>query len=256
MNIETIFDCEERYTASFCQTYKGPDFIRYADATMLDMYEYNKVVILTEDEHRYTKIIREEMELNRTENKDFCDIRLPKRVDESFLNKLPLLPEVTNYGYFAAFAEQLDSIKGNEACEIRKAESEEMIKDRTRVEQISYPGRERETFFERKGQHNEKAYMASEDVSAYICYKDGQPIGKADLFLYKNVAMIEDFDVIPTFQRKGYGTAVIGRLVQEALKKRAEVVFLTTDVDDMAKVLYQRLGFSYYPGRTQLFFSL
>ena len=68
--------------------------------------------------------------------------------------------------------------------------------------------------------------------------------------------MIEDFDVIPEVQRKGYGTALLRYMSELAFRGRVETVLLVTDMDDTAKDMYIKLGFTYVPGYIQVFYHL
>ena len=84
----------------------------------------------------------------------------------------------------------------------------------------------------------------------------GAIIGSCDLFMYKVVAKIEDFAVIPTYQRKGYGTTILKALIDIAIKENCHTIYLVTAEDDTAKEMYQKIGFNKTGEKTDLFFKL
>lgn len=53
----------------------------------------------------------------------------------------------------------------------------------------------------------------------------------------------EDFGVVPAMRGKGYGTALLYRLIDIAAENGASVIYLTTDEDDTAKDMYLKRGF-------------
>ena len=70
------------------------------------------------------------------------------------------------------------------------------------------------------------------------------------------VAKIEDFDVLPKYQRKGYGSALLKEIICIALEQNARIIYLVTDEDDTAKEMYLKIGFEKVGEKTQLFFTL
>ena len=137
-----------------------------------------------------------------------------------------------------------------------RIDSAERALDRYRIEHTGYQDKYGADFCLRKSERNAAVYLASGGADSYVCYADGRPVGKADLFVSGGAAMIEDFDVIPEYQRKGYGTAILRHLANMAFRRGVKTVFLVTDMDDTAKDMYSKLGFTYMPGHTQLFYAL
>ena len=85
--------------------------------------------------------------------------------------------------------------------------------------------------------------MSNPSIESYICYYDGSPVGNCDLFLYDGLAKIEDFTVLPQYQHRGFGTAILKHLIGTAFDRGAGIVYLTTDEDDTPKEMYMKLGF-------------
>lgn len=76
------------------------------------------------------------------------------------------------------------------------------------------------------------------------------------MFIDNGVAKIEDFAVIPTYQRKGYGTTILKSIIEIAIKENSHTIYLVTDEDDTAKEMYEKIGFSKIGERSDLFFKL
>lgn len=133
--------------------------------------------------------------------------------------------------------------------------SEEIANDSTTVSNSLYPDDFAADFGVRKGARLARVYLAPGGVDSYVCYSDGQPIGRVDLLVHGEWAMIEYLVVIASKQRQGIGTAMMGALRDEALKRGAKHIVLVADADDTPKEMYQKLGFTAHRGRTSLLFQ-
>lgn len=111
-------------------------------------------------------------------------------------------------------------------------------------------------FCTRRAYRRGKVYTSNTGVNAYVCYEGQDVIGNCDLFIYDGVAKIEDFSVIPKYQRKGYGTSILKHLIDIALNENCHTVYLVTDEDDTPKEMYKKLGFNKVAERTDLMFRL
>lgn len=249
-----LLQCEDSFTACFAQIHADGALTRFRDDLIPDMYDHNYTVIHQPFAGaRQAEMIGAEMALCRSEGKDYCQIRLDG-------DAAPVVggiaPEVSCYGlYHRACGHPLGTAK-NTSCTILRAESTEQVTDRCNVELAGYADTHGADFCRRKNERNSDVYLAPGEVDTYICYQDGRPVGKADLFIHNDIAMIEDFDVAPNEQRKGYGTAILCALTEAAAARGAKTALLVTDMDDTAKDMYEKLGFSHLPGRTGLFYRL
>jgi predicted GNAT family acetyltransferase len=68
-------------------------------------------------------------------------------------------------------------------------------------------------------------------------------VSAAELYSDGRIAQIEDVATLPEHRRRGYASAVVLRVVEEALATGHDLVFLTALDDDWPKELYARLGF-------------
>ena len=114
----------------------------------------------------------------------------------------------------------------------------------------------RTVFFTRKCNRRIEEYISDKNINSYICYQNGQIIGSCELFINNGVAKIENFIVLPAFQRKGYGTTILKALIDIAISEVSKIIYLVTDEEDTAKEMYKKLGFSKTGERTDLMFKL
>jgi ribosomal protein S18 acetylase RimI-like enzyme len=78
-------------------------------------------------------------------------------------------------------------------------------------------------------------------VSA-VAFIDGQPVASGSHQPLGRLTEIVGVGTLPAFRRRGLGAAVTARLVEDALRRNLEIVFLSADDDAVARV-YARLGF-------------
>jgi ribosomal protein S18 acetylase RimI-like enzyme len=72
---------------------------------------------------------------------------------------------------------------------------------------------------------------------------DGVPVAATDLYSDGRIAQVENVATLPAHRGRGYASALVLRVVEEAQAGGHDLVFLTADVDDWPKDLYSRLGF-------------
>lgn len=111
------------------------------------------------------------------------------------------------------------------------------------------------SFIKRRFERRSKVYLSEGLVDNYLCYFDGKIIGHCDLFLNDNVAKIEDFDVAPEMQRKGFGTTILKEMVLIAREHGAKIIYLITDNDDTAKDMYKKCGMIKVGEKTELIYN-
>lgn len=257
MDLESLHRCVNSFTACFSEVFQDETLIRFRDNTIGDMYDHNYTVIKKgHDAAKLHSIIQEEIKRCISEGKDYCQIRVDSNMDAESLVVFGLMPEITCYGLYCMDDFRNFRGHGNTNCKIYRVDSSTRACDRGNIELTGYQNSFGKDFCIRKATRNAIVYLAEGGVDSYICYADAHPVGKADLFVCGNTAMIEDFDVIPEVQRKGYGTALLRYMSELAFRGRVETVLLVTDMDDTAKDMYIKLGFTYVPGYIQVFYHL
>lgn len=251
-----MFACIDAYTACFSRVEREDGFIRFCDAQLPDMYDHNFILLPPGlDLSLCEKIIGGEIQRRRAQGHNFCQVRLtpwPKQ-DLSLLS-LPLTPEISRYVVYTSEQPENLRLKGRADCTVRQVATAEMVRDLIAIDRAGYEGRVDRDFLLRKGKRRAQVYLQPGGVDSFVCYQAGQPVGKADLLVHEGWAMIEDFDVIPSRQRQGFGAAILRALAGEAAARGAQSILLVTDAADTPKEMYQKLGFTEQPGRTALFF--
>jgi len=254
---EEVDKCEIEYTKSFSRSYENEDIIRFWDNELKDMYYHNYTYINRPmDETELKNIIEDEIELRLLEESKFCNILLRPTVDVSLLSILGYNPERSKNGYYSFDISQFSKLKEVIGCTIKKVSSEEMIEDILFCDLQHDEESLGKDFCTRRSYRRGKVYVSDKGVNAYICYHNGNIIGNCDLFIDNGVAKIEDFAVIPKYQRNGYGTTILKALIDIAIKENCHLIYLVTDEDDTAKGMYQKNGFNKIGERTDLFFNI
>ena len=77
-------------------------------------------------------------------------------------------------------------------------------------------------------------FVVAEDEHGVLCSGGHNPVG--------DVTEIVGVGTIPSARRRGLGAAVTDTLVADAIRRGIEVIFLSADDDDVARV-YERVGF-------------
>lgn len=80
-------------------------------------------------------------------------------------------------------------------------------------------------------------------LNQYVAYLDGIPVGKCDVSLHGDILRPESFSVEDGFQRKGIGTAMLNKIVEDGKARGCKELFLVTDPNDTAKEMYRKVGF-------------
>lgn len=252
-----IVECEIEYTKCFSQVFENEDIIRFRDNQLNDMYYHNYTYIkkLT-SEIELKGIIQDEISLRLLEKGNFCNILLDFAVNSSVLSMFEHNPDISRNGYYSFDMSQFSRLNSLPGCTIKKVINQEMVEDILYCDLQHDEEEIGKDFCTRRSYRRGKVYISDEGVNSYVCYHNGDIIGNCDLFIFNGIAKIEDFAVIPSYQRKGYGTAILKALIDIAIKDNAHTVYLLTDEDDTAKEMYQKIGFNKIGERTDLFFKL
>jgi spore maturation protein CgeE len=246
------------YVKKFAESYEDDEIISFYDNKIPDMYTYN-FTLIKEDVclEKFKKIIVAELEKRKQENADFLRIELNFSIKDDFINDLPVIPEVTKYDYMYIEPKNSYSLTGNEGCIIKKALSEKVLQEGMEVDILANELTMGAEFARRRIHRKLEVYkQLDSNLNLYVFYYNGIAIGNCELMFNEHIAKLEDFDVLEEYQRKGFGTAVIKYLLEEAKEHSIEFVYLMTDSGDTAKEMYIKCGFKKAGEKTELFFDL
>ncbi|SFB40534.1 GNAT family N-acetyltransferase [Clostridium frigidicarnis] len=252
-----VIECECEYTKCFSEFRENENIIRFRDNQLNDMYYHNYTYIKkVMSEIELKSIIQDEISLRLSEKSNFCNILLNYGVNGSLLSILKYKPEISTNGYYSFDISHFSKLNSLLGCTIKKVNNEEMVDDILFCDLQHDEKNLGKDFCTRRCYRRGKVYVSDKGVNSYVCYHNGDIIGNCDLFMYNGIAKIEDFAVIPTYQRKGYGTTILKSLIDIAIKENSHTIYLVTDEDDTAKEMYQKIGFNKVGERTDLFFKL
>jgi ribosomal-protein-alanine N-acetyltransferase len=86
----------------------------------------------------------------------------------------------------------------------------------------------------------------------YFVFDDKKPVGFICSFIYKDACKLEDFVLLDEYQHKGYGSALFSYVLNELKEKGIHDIYLTADLEDTPKVMYERMGFTLVGKRYQV----
>lgn len=254
---QRILNCELEYYKCFSETVEYARVIRFSDKKLKDMYYHNFTYINDVPPfEKLNELVDEESLYNRNIGRGFCNILLNSEYENMKSFHVENSPEISINGYYTFDSSKLDLIVVNSDVTVEK------VCDKAMLEEVLYcylqadENRLGRDFCQRRCYRRGEVYIAEGGVDTYICYLNGKPVGNCDLFIHDKVAKIEDFEVIPQYRRRGFGTAILKHLIKVSLDKSCDIVFLVTDEEDTAKEMYQKLYFSKVGERTDLFYKI
>lgn len=242
--IQKIKECENAYIQYFTEREEQEFIVRYRNPRIPDMYDHNftylKTIPCAKD---LKKIVREELEHNLRENKSFCKMTMDRLPDEIPADPVYGKPEIGHTGAYRLLPGKENNWRVADCCEIRKIMDPEMVEVLLSLDMIHDEGRCGEDFCGRRAHCRGSVYLSDEPLNCYICYYNKIPVGNCDLLLHQGTAKIEDFAVLPEYQRRGIGTTILKHLVKTAYSQGADLVYLIADEEDTPKEMYLKMGF-------------
>lgn len=243
---------EHSYISQF-STHKETDTtMMYQDTTIKDMYTHN--FTLYKDTKTLSKDITEVVNQNPS---SFYRLETYKDLSALDMSSLPLLPEITIYDFYHIDASQYHTLQETKDCSIVKATSQTHYKDGSHVDiEANAPTMGREFAVRRINRKQEVYTNKSAHIDFYVCYYKGKPVGNIEYAYSDTIVKLEDFDILPDYQRMGLGRTVLKHLLKRAHDNHIKDVYLVTDRADSAKTMYQKCGFKPVLQKTELFFAL
>jgi len=222
-----------------------------------DMYSHNLTYIKQDvSDNEFQSILQGEIIRSAGMGKNFLNIQFDFPYRPSMINKIEKQPsEITTYDYYVFPIKSFDRLKAREDCNLKKLDNS-MLKEAFKLDMRVSEGNPGDEFIQRRFKRRSKVYLQPGMVDNYIFFHDHQAIGHCDLFLNGSVAKIEDFDIAPNMQRKGYGTAMLKEIIKIAFHNHVETIYLITDDEDTAKDMYEKSGFLKVTSKTEMLFSI
>lgn len=255
--LEEIMKCEEAYIRCFCKVREEEKKAYYTDDLLPDMYEHNFTLLKEKLSQRQLQdFIMNETQKAIEAKVNFYKVKVPTLPKEMVTNSQGKLPQVETLGIYLCDLEKITSWRNDTQCNVKKIVSDIQIEELVALDLIHDRDTCGEDFCKRRARRRGKVYKSDIPCDSYIGYYQGKPVANCDLFIDGNCAKIEDFAVIPEYQRRGIGTTLLKALIYKAQKKGAKIVYLNADEEDTPKEMYVKLGFKKLGELYSLFWNL
>lgn len=256
MDIQELYKVETAYTSLFCKCEDTGISLRFRDKSIPDMYMHNMTLYpKLLDSQTLLQEIEKETALRRKEGADFLQLMCYFTLEQDLINALPNQPETCVDDLMYISTDRYTQLAGNPECTVVPAKDRATLEDGRRIDFLTslHTG---EDFAQRRSVRKMKAYAEPNELTLYVCYFHGEPVGKVELFIHDGLAKIDEFDVMEQYQRKGIGTAAIRKLLEEANTQGIKTAYLVTDRDDTPKEMYTKCGFTKAGEKSELHFKL
>ncbi|MDW7662366.1 MAG: GNAT family N-acetyltransferase [Bacillota bacterium] len=242
--VENIIQCELNYTRQFCVEYEDENIIRFRNHEIRDMHSHNFTYIKKkEKELKIRSLIEEEIAVCKNERVQYCNLIINSDVHSRILSYIQHPSVLSINGFYKFDFSKLQSIKSIEGCRIEKVTTVEALDDILTVDLDADEAINGRDFCVRRCYGRSPIYLKDNSVEAYLCYHGDDLIGRCDLFISGEVAKIEDFSIIGKYQRLGYGSTMLRSMIEKAIDRNCETVYLVTNELDSAKYMYEKNGF-------------
>jgi GNAT superfamily N-acetyltransferase len=240
---------ENEYLTYFAEAEEHEFFTKFTDNKLPSMYSHNCVVLkeTLNGPDLHTQIEQFFTEAQQNEAKHMYIVLHPNHEFAIQAWEADLFEQSSLLYMTVPFAEYRGT-KANPDCTVNEAASPEQYQDAMLFE-IAASVAEEEKHANYRFSYK-RAYRKSPvfkqhapTISLYVAYLNGIPVGKCEVSRYQEIIRLEDFQVIVECQRKGIGTAILNKIMEDGKARGANEFFLVTDAGDTAKEMYKKLGF-------------
>jgi spore maturation protein CgeE len=237
IKLNRIIDMEIRYASMFSDILKTKFGNITKDDRQSDKYYHNYLHVL----NRQLLINDVSSYLSLQYEKGFANYRIEHQIP---LTKLKhILPySVQMNGYFAQMIDQL-IIPVKRKIVVRKVKEDqadqffEFLFEDNKIYGVPYAlgnvRRQREVIF------------SYPNYGYYEVIEDDHVIGHVNVFIDGNDAKIDDFVIRDSYQKKGYGSALMAHVINELKALHIRHVYLVCDMMDTPKNMYHAWGFEH-----------
>lgn len=252
---EKMLETELKYIKCFSDYAELKKSIIFTDKKLLDMYMHNFIFLKESMEMgELRNFIENKLSEMQKLNNEHLHIMMDYGVKWDELKNLIQEPEITEYCFMAIEPKDFNKLKVKDDYIALRADTLEVLDDGYKADVQANKAAMGEEFAIKRSKRKMEVYKENPDLNLYVCYKGKEPIGKCELFIKDGIAKIEDFDIIEEFQKQGYGTSMLHKLLEESLNAGADIAYLITDNFDTAKDMYKKCGFSICGIKTSILF--
>ncbi len=252
---EKMLETEFKYIKCFSDYAEQQKYIIFTDKKLLDMYMHNFIFLKESMEmEELRNFIENKLSEMQKSSNEHLHIMMDYGMKWDALKNLIQEPEITEYCFMAIEPKDFKKLKVKDDCIVLKADTLEILYDGYKADVQANKVAMGEEFALKRSKRKMKVYKENPHLNLYVCYKGKEPIGKCELFIKDGIAKIEDFDIIEEYQKQGYGTSMLHKLLKESLTAGADIAYLITDNFDTAKDMYKKCGFSICGIKTSILF--
>lgn len=244
MITETIEKSERAYIELFSSAYEDDNRIRFRNKNIKDMYSHNLCYIKKQEkELKLRGLFEEEIAVSKKERSDFTNVLINGNVNPAILSYIKYPSKLSVFGFYELDYSKFTPLKPKPNCTIKRIEAVSDFEDMLTVDEDADLAILGHDFCVRRVYGKSPIYLNASTLDGYLLYENGAVIGRCDLFVHGKIAKIEDFCMMTSHQRKGYGTMLLQHLVKVAQDKGCQTIYLVTDESDSAKKMYLKTGF-------------
>ncbi len=254
-------EIENRYLENFSIKEDKGDHIIFRDEKLPDMYAFNCILVKeTMNQNAIQSFVFNCLNQAKLNGREFMNILFhPKHAFTEYdvANFLDMGFEANTNLYMKIDGSKATSFRANEDCTVKPAETEEELEAGRRLDlETSIQAGMPAEFAMRRALRKKEVFQNTKNrLLSYHCNHQGHLIGKCELYIRDGYAKIEDFDVLNTYQRKGFGTALLKRMIVDAMGYGVENIYLVTAKDDTPREMYGKLGFEAVGEELELFWG-
>lgn len=239
--------CERAYKECFSEVSENNGIVVFTDQSLPDMYDHN-FFFATMDADQNNLINTLNHKFMETQDTGFCHLVFDSDYQEATVkeiaDKTHKKMKLSKYGQYLLDLTKLNEWKERKDCDIRIFESDNQIKDIIELDIKMDAETVGEDFCIRRAKRKGKVFVTNINLMRCLLYYEKELVASCDAFTNNGTAKIEDFYVLPKFQKMGFGTTLLKNAVRRVTNEGIEIIYLDTDEEDTAKDMYRKLGFS------------
>ncbi len=163
-------------------------------------------------------------------------------IDKTLFETLPYEVSYYTFDYLYRSTDQMDKLKVRSDFLVKPALSKDILDDGILID-IEANKRHMGDFAEKRIKRKAEIYSdPTLKTNLFVGYHNQVCIGNCELFIDKDIAKLEDFDIVQSYQKQGFGTSFLSYLLTIAHQK-VNTLYLVTDAEDTAKEMYYKCGF-------------
>lgn len=249
-----VIETELKYSKCFSHSIENKDYIVFKDPLIKDMYSHNFTYIKEPmEEAHFVKTFHDL--LNHSKEKPFLNILSDWPLDayEKHLKDFNYRKGI--YEYYEIDEKKVEDIVPRQDLTY-KILRPDLLEDALAFDLRTNKEESGETFVIDRFKRRAQVYLQDQGVNNYLFYYKGEIVAHCDLFFNGSLVKLEDLNVRPDMQRKGFGKSILRLMFDLAKKKGVEKLYLIAHAEETAREMYQKSGMKKIGEKTEIFIKL